>query len=485
MRSDVQHTGSLVRHLLAASALGGALALATPVAAQTSFEWPDTTVRLSTYTTVEQCLSAAQRVNRAVEREQALVVWRDTLPRNLKEKRLGPAPAEVSETARRCAERFTEPGSDIADFAPLLRLYLDAGRDEDAAVLVRRRLAAVPAKGAQSERTAVVDSAVDIYLAAHPARIDAAENVLLTRAQDRADRIDRIAIYNDLMTAASSVGDTARERRAAGWIVSLANSLTKAERESAKFEELGAGAGGKMVVLGAIRVLTGFSTMLDSLRRGTAALTALERNMWAAMTKGRPESIPIPVGEKAPEITADYWFPSEAASTPRPAPGRVSIVQFLDHDSCVLSNLLGDVSENCGFQISTLRRLSERFPDVEVTIVSRTRGSFLYSPPPSTAEEANLVREWLAQYRIPGAVIAVASTPFWNLPRPDSRRIDKPVPVIERYGFAKSFEPEGHLFLVDQDGLIVTAVGFDETQLGEFIEVLLQRQSRGGENAVR
>jgi hypothetical protein len=204
------------------------------------------------------------------------------------------------------------------------------------------------------------------------------------------------------------------------------------------------------------------------------------------MTKGRPESIPIPVGEKAPEITADFWFPSEAAGTPHPTPGRVSIVQFLDHDSCLSSSLSGEVGSGiCAFRLAALHRISERFPEVEITIVSRTRGSFLYLPPPSTAEEAELIRKWLARFRIRGAVIAVASTPFWKLPSPDSRRVDRSVPVIERYRFAKSFRPEGATLLVDQDGLIISALGFDETQLGEFIEILLQRQSTGRANAGR
>lgn len=485
MRSDVLHHGRLARILLVVSSLGGALAPAVPVAAQTTFVWPDTTVRLSSYTTIEECLSAVSRTRRASQREDALAGWRDTLPRNLKE-RLEPAPAEVTETARRCAARFTEPATDLADFIPLLRLYLAAGRDADATALVDRRLAAVSAKAPRSERTAAADSAVEVYLLARPVRLEAAEKLLLTRARERADRIDRIAIYSKLVSAANSVGDTLRARRVAGWIVAVADSLTKAERESAKFEALGDGAGGDMVVFGAMRELAGPSAMRDSLRQSTAALVALEQNMWAAMTKGKPESIPIPVGEKAPEITADYWFPSEAARTPRPTPGRVSIVQFLEHDLCLSSSLSGEVSSGiCAFRLAALHRISKRFPEVEITIVSRTSGSFLYLPPPSAAEEAELIRKWLARYRIRGAVIAVASTPFWKLPSPDSRRVDKPVPIIERYRFAKSFKPEGATLLVDQDGLIITALGFDETQLGEFIEILLQRQSRGGENAAR
>jgi hypothetical protein len=136
-------------------------------------------------------------------------------------------------------------------------------------------------------------------------------------------------------------------------------------------------------------------------------------------------------------------------------------------------------------RLSALRRLGERYPALEITIVSRTRGFFLYAPPPSPAEEVEHIREWFAPYRIPRVTVAVASTPFWNLPRPDARRIDKDVPVFQRYRFAKTWKPEGQAFLVDQDGLVVSALGFNESQLGQFIEVLLHRQQEGDGHAAK
>jgi hypothetical protein len=45
-------------------------------------------------------------------------------------------------------------------------------------------------------------------------------------------------------------------------------------------------------------------------------------------------------------------------------------------------------------------------------------------------------------------------------------------------------KPSG-VFLVDQDGLVVSAIGFDEDQIGKFIEVLLQRQTAGGDRAAK
>jgi hypothetical protein len=479
----VTQTSKYARRALVAG-LGSVLALgARPAVAQTRFEWPDTTVQVSEYATVEQCLAVLARAKRDVLRRDALTVWRDTLPRDPRQ-RLEPLPEPVVEPARRCAARFTEPTTDLADFVPLLTLYLAAGRDSDATGLVARRLAAVPAKHAR-ERVAVSDSALDIYLSAQPVRLDAAEQILVGRARDGSDRLDRIKIYGRLISLAYGVGDTVRARRAARWAVAVADSLTKAERESDKFETLGGTGGGKRILFSAARVLTGFPVILDSLRRGTPALAALERSMWAAVTRERPDAFPVPVGKQAPAITAEYWIPAEAARTPHPTPGRVTLVQFLDHDGCLGYTRSGDVGGICAMRLSALRRLGERYPALEITIVSRTRGFFLYAPPPSPAEEVEHIREWFAPYRIPRVTVAVASTPFWNLPRPDARRIDKDVPVFQRYRFAKTWKPEGQAFLVDQDGLVVSALGFNESQLGQFIEVLLHRQQEGDGHAAK
>jgi hypothetical protein len=476
---------ALVLPLLLAAVMGSALT--SPVAAQTRFEWPDTTVQVAKYTTVEQCLAATARVRTGQEGRAAATstVWRDTMPSADLGEVLKPAPAPVTETAARCAARFTEPTTDLHDFVVLLPLYLEAGRDADASALVARRMAAAPVK-ATRERTAVGDTAVDIYLKARPLRLDAAEQILLARARGSADRIERIALYSKLMILAGNVGDTARARRAARWVVAVADSLTTAERESEKFETLEGGTSGKALVFAATRVLTGLSVMLDSLRHGTAAFAALERSMWAVATGNRPESLPFPVGERAPTITADYWFPREAAGTPHPAPGRVSIFQFLDHDSCFSSTWWGHVRDNCTTRLATLRRLSERFPALEIILVSHTHGAFLYVKPPAPAEEAEAIRHWLEPFRVRGATIAVSSTPFWNLPRPDARRIDKDTPNLTSYNFVHNemWKPTSSLFLIDQDGTLV-ATNLVESYLTQYIDVLMHRQQGGPEHATK
>ncbi|MBX6333527.1 MAG: hypothetical protein IRY91_16895, partial [Gemmatimonadaceae bacterium] len=116
----------------------------SPAGAQTRFEWPDTTVDVAKYATVEECLAAAGRVRFGQQVQEALTVWRDTIMESYLKSRLDSEPAPVVATARRCGARFAEPEAALDGFPLLLRLYLVAGRDSDAQALVARRLAALP-----------------------------------------------------------------------------------------------------------------------------------------------------------------------------------------------------------------------------------------------------------------------------------------------------------------------------------------------------
>ncbi|HEX6535710.1 MAG TPA: hypothetical protein VF041_14025 [Gemmatimonadaceae bacterium] len=474
------------RRSLAVVLVGSALALAlatAPATAQTRFAWPDTTVDVSKYTTVDLCLAAVSRAQHGVDVREALSGRRDTILRDPRDQ-LKPLPAPVTDVATRCAARFPEATAKLEDFAPLLALYLVAGRDTDATALVARRLAVVPAKS-KPERRAVEDTTIRIYLAARPARLDAAERILVARAHEGGtDRMDRMEIYTQLMKSAAGVGDTARARRVARWIVAVADSLTPAERESEKFEGMGGG-GGKFLVFDAVQELVGLQVMLDSLRHSTAALVALERNTWAAQLHERPEALPIPIGERAPTIKADYWLPAEAASTPRPAPGHASFVIFLDDKDCLrFEQDVDAVSDGCGSELATLHRFSERFPTLDITIVSSTHGHFVYAPPMTPAEEAGMIRNWLEPYHIPRLTVAVTSTPFWNLPSPDGRRIENPTANQTSYSFAKQVQPQSAEYLIDQDGILVTVFSRNESELAQFIDVLVHRQT-GGEHAAK
>jgi hypothetical protein len=473
-------------------ALGAGLALAaSPTSAQTRFAWPDTAVDVARYTNVNQCLAATERVRMAVESNRNLQASPDTMPRDPHEG-LKPLPAPALVTAQRCAARWAATRADLTDFVPLFTLYLAAGRDSDASTLFTRRLTAVNPKSQDAERTAVIDSVVEIYMAAHPVRLAAAESLLSARARHTADRVARMRIYYKLMTQATQVRDTARSLRAAQAVVVIGDSLTQADRESQAFGNVG-----NTILYDALRVAVGERVLLDSLRRSTAAYVGLTRFLWTKATGMRWGAIPMPVGERASPISADYWFPRDSARPPRPTPGHVALVVFFDRTPCVDDRRLQFASDDkqlergeCWLAGAALRRLAERFPTLQITVVAATHGYFMYGPPDPATQEASLIERWTAAHRVPG-VLAVTSTSFWHLEAPDDRRVDKAEPNVTHYSFGKSWsaDGEGAYALIDRDGVIVDAWAnledLPEAQLGRLIDILVHRQDGGASNGER
>jgi len=404
---------------------------------------------------------------------------------------LKPLPTPVIQAAARCSARFEPRTAKLSDFTLLMELFLLADRDADAKALLERRQSAITAKGSL-ERIAVEDSAIVIYLKVLPRRLDAAEQLLVTRAHGSADRLERLELYDRLMEAARDAGDTTRSRRVAQWMLAVADSLTPAERESEKFTKMGAN-GGNLVVFSAMFEIVGVKTLSDSLRHSTMAMANLMRSMWSRFTKERADALPYPLGERAPTIKGDFWYPRQASGDKHPAPGHVSIVEFVDNSrlygTCMNDAPWTTIADYCAPNFYMLRRLSDRFPGIDVTFVVGTRGNFLHAPPPTPAEEAELYHNWIDPYRIKDAVLSVTTRPFWNLPAPDGRRVEKPMANSIAYSFGKSWSPDqgsggGGRYLVDQDGLVVD-VFFNEPATIQFIDVLMHRQKAGGDRAER
>jgi len=476
----------------------GTVALLTVLApsstlAQTRFEWPDTTVHFSRYTRIENCLAADERVSTSIMRRRDGAEWQDTMPKTGREK-LEPQPPQLTQSASQCAETFAAAKVDPRDYAPAMRLFLMAGRDSDAAAIIERRLAAAPVKNA-IERGAIVDTAVIVYLEAKPIRLAAAEELLLRRAKTASDRVERLKSYSTLLLAAKFAGDSTRAVRAARLVVGVADSLTVADRQSDAFERMEGGYDGSGYIYEAQNLVIGMKTRLDSLRKSTAAYAALEHTMWPRATGGRFDllsmmSIPFGLGEQAATLTADFWYPGAASSAPHPGRGHPALVLFLEHSmggggGCIAG--FGSTDDAlygglCAEQLAVVRRLATRFPTVEIDIVMATHGQFMYLPPTSPAEEAGLIKQLIDTAHIPGAILGVTSTPFWRLPDPDSRRIDKELPNIKHYTFGNYGKTMpfavGSLFLVDADGLVVGSWNMTEGEAGQFIQVLLERDGK-------
>ncbi|HEU4642097.1 MAG TPA: hypothetical protein VFS44_06545 [Gemmatimonadaceae bacterium] len=476
----------------------------TGASAQTRFVLADTTVDVGKYTTVEECAAAVLRVKHGMERHERKVVWKDTLPFDPHDL-MAPLPEATIATARRCTARYAAATVPVTDFAILFPLYLIADRDADAATLAKRRLAAIstargtkpaspPAAAAKEERTAVLDSVFTFYMDAQPARVSPAESLVVAfdrsvpRPLQAGDVHELLKMYGMLGNQAAKIMDSTTLKARGARAVALVDSLSPGELEVLKDKFGEDGAGWKATFLGMHMMQAGLGVMLDSLRRSTAAFAAYMGGLWTESTGERPEASEYPIGKTAPRLVGNLLSGKDsAAGPPRPVPGKVNLVVFVDGmctDVVPLPppyHLVTNV-QHCYEDMSELRRLAARFPALEITLVDRTRGSYMYLHPQSAAEEASLIAKSLEAHRVPGTPVISASA-FLRVAAPDRRLIPKTEqPNFTAYQFGKIFVPGGgQSLLVDQDGVIVfSGIGTSAESdwiSSQMIGILLARQT--------
>lgn len=135
------------------------------VEAQTLFDFPDSRVDITNFRYVENCVAVAQRIQDSLDYSSA--VDPDTLAVQTIDG-MKPIPVQVVEATKKCLAKFT-PEQIPTQFAQMaLQAFLAAGRDADAATLVRLRVNSIPDS---LERAFVLDSFARAYINASPRRI--------------------------------------------------------------------------------------------------------------------------------------------------------------------------------------------------------------------------------------------------------------------------------------------------------------------------
>ena len=446
--------------------------------AQTLLAPPDTAPDVGKYTTLEECVAATYRMSEQLTRHERVGVWKDTLSWNVKELS-APLPEPLITTAQRCSARYKAATVPLSGFSLLLPLYLVANRDADVAKLLSRRLAAIASRSGASksgatsaasidgERIAVLDSAFQAYMQAKPSRLSAAES--LTTAFDRSiprpmtakPAREVMGMYLALALKDQTLDDTIGMRKFATRTIALLDSLAPAERSIVR-EQMGENTGYDLFAYSAQIAKAGIGVLLDSLRASTAAYVALQAKLWVDATGERPEASGFPVGRKAPQLIGTVSGHAGDGG-PRPVPGKINLVVFIDGE-CTDVVIKADEELNdpsfCRPITSSLRRFAARFPALEITIVDRTRGYFMYTPPPTPEEEAAYINKALEAHDAPGTTV-VGTTGFFRLPAPDRRLVaKKELPNFTQYSFGKSWPSgDGAAFLIDQQGIIILPTG--------------------------
>lgn len=501
MRRNGFSGASAMRMALAAAGIALGVALwAAPAAGQTLFAWPDTSVAIASYTRLEQCEAAILR-SREFTRSAELVesgIWSDTIPLDSAENAARkPLPAPVVGTVRTCGVRYANADSvSLEDFTSLVPLYLEARWDDKARRLIDRRIAAVAPKK-DAELAAVMDTVLHMLLRDANdyggRRGDMAEELALEHLPRIRDRVKRLRLYSELTLGASAESDPdsarARVLRVVERMTPIVDSLTEKELDELlnEYGQLAEGIedGGDFVqrYYAMLNISLGRETFLDSLRRSTAAYVRMKKENWSRATGMRPETYLLgnPLGDKAPAIHADFWLGYDPAKGPRPAPGRVSLVVFLDTHQCLGTGTNPEeIGGACARSLYPLSRIEQRFPELEITVVAQTRGHYAYEKEGMTPEkESRLTRRLLDSLGVQ-APLAMTSSEYWRLPEPDSRRIGKPSETAMAYSFGKTHKNSfSGALLIDVDGTVVHTRQMNRwaefQDYNDLIEILLQR----------
>lgn len=422
----------------------------SPVAAQTGVQEPYPPIDVGTYRTVEECLVAIDRIREDLSPSEILP-WQ-------------PLPDTVRSTAARCGARYTPADSNLAAY-PLfgpLRLFLVAHRDADAMALVKQRQARIAISDTAGHR-AIEDDLLYAYRYAR--RKAESEAILEARLRRVVGTDERLFALDEIKELAEKWGDTAQSR-------------TRAAQIAAEGERDPDPSRGLTVLRALVRLQ--HQELLDSLRKSTASYAALSRSFWQR-GGGRLKDLSHGFGETgqpyAP-LTADFWFgdSGQGSRGPRPTPGQVSLLIGLGDRPYIC------LRHGCPMDFARLRQLAQRFPDLEITLVTETGGYFAERAEQDPAKEAALLWWWVHDSRhLPGQ-LAVSRGSLKRLPAPD-RRVLRPGPR----GLA--VRPQaGTVVLVGRDGLVVDIPGNGMSNyagqvgegLEELIEATLQQRSAGG-----
>lgn len=429
-----------------------------PAHGQVYTDWSNLTYDAVNYKSVYSCLSATRRVALSSSEQ---MVDRDTLPVS-PSGLLRVLPAESKEVATRCTEDVRFDTIPRKQHSAWIALLLQADRDSKAAELVSLMLSLEPdttefdySEGSQSNANVDKDKkhqalvnrvAAQRYLEAVPSRLDAAWNHIgeLDSLGDAERWTQRFDLARSLLQHALESGDSNYVRKAANKIVEIADGL-RTERSQPLFQQR------RGVVIAAKKMLNQDAEM-DSLKKSTESYVALHKSVLAEFDLSDRY-----LGQAMKPLEGEFRFP---AAIEAPVAEKVNVVLVDGMQSWPLNQVY-----------PMLRRLKNKYPDIEVVHSIRTMGHF-NGAPLEPQEEAETRRKFVQEFLDMPFSLVVENTSFWRLPDPDKRRVNEITPNAEEYG--------DRLWLVDKEGTIVYYGARNRSQeedLDRMIGVLIEREA--------
>ncbi len=410
---------------------------ATRVDAQTLFSIPDTTPNYQSYAHLEECVAAIDRLH--TEWTNKEVGWRDTTELDVMFDRRMLQPYMV-ETAQRCMARARVDTLPIRNAKFWMAAFLMANRDSDAEQISKRLLDSIPL----GRRRAFIDAA-SVYLQARPVRYPALRTLFQRGLKEIPldSMAARMSLRSWMVEAALLAGDSAYAREVTNEAIAITETLkwsTVGEKDVPWI---------RAMMFSMLYWMTK-DQYLDSL---TVSTTAARSHVGSLRFRAYGDSAgglsAMVVGMPSPKIEGEFWYRSRSSTAtassspiveryepaspePRPVPGRVNLLVFLQGGCHTLSAKApgqytreGNNNRSCWRMVSALQRFKRAYPDLEITVVSKTYGSLGDAPPLTPEREADtLAKYFLGFHQIPGTLV-VSNTKNFRLSEPDRRRIDE------------------------------------------------------------
>jgi hypothetical protein len=162
-------------------------------------------------------------------------------------------------------------------------------------------------------------------------------------------------------------------------------------------------------------------------------------------------------GEVIPQLHGEFWYPDSAADSIYPVPGRPTVVAFIDLKSQHLA--------------VSLRRLHRKFPTLPIVLAAATTGRFRNRPPPSTAQEAEWIRDYVRnELHLPFSLV-VDTVPHRKLPDPDRRQLSGVTSAVVQLR-SRSVEDlyGGMAYILDRKGrIILMSNGYGDSRLIDLV----------------
>lgn len=505
-------------NMLAGTAVACTSLFTAEVGGQTLFARPDTTPNFASYRYLEECENAILRVTDELETRKD-PVWYDTMSiamqRNDRVKRaMNRRPETAINAATVCLKKFNADTVRIKGLAyagNILNVLLMAHRDHDAQRFAQRLLDSVRQQSEWDLRDAR-SLLVEVFGRATPVRLDDAKRYYAEQlALLKNDSLRRTVYAAYAMSQiADMAGDTALFEETAWHAIRTLDAIPAKERPT-QFGGIFLGT----LLTENLRRLTK-DEALDSLAISTIAYKSWEANTVNARIYGdeerkTPKDIDL---SKVTDLVGEHYYVASnyLASKPTPdakspdaersglaayatrgalpqreipvrghvnliytlpsychAEGRFRVIDFVKGRSIS--------ARDCAPVYSMLRRLKQRVPELEITILSGTYGTAGQLGPLQPKEEADtLAKFWLGWHRIPARLV-VEEIPFFMVPEPDSRRVDLPTPYAALLQREATFPL---IILTDQDGVQIGLLGrykdqFEAEDNIRLVETLVRR----------